>query len=144
MREFNINNKEYLLSLKPKFLFIPCFMAFIIIMIMISLFYFKSYDRYLTKGYLSCDDICNIIISVNTDDINVITNASLLKIGDKIVNINNKEIKNIEVDEVNKINYQNVVFYVDQLDKNIINTFQDIKIYSNYESIIQKIKKILI
>ena len=46
--------------------------------------------------------------------------------------------KLIKVDENNKTNYQIVNYEVDQLD-NDLNTFQDVKLYSNYESIIKKI-----
>ena len=144
MNNFNINNKDYLLSIKPSFKAIPLIIFITFIIMFISLFYFKTYDVYNTKGYLECNEKCNIMVSINIDDINKINKANFLKINDKVLNYNNINIGNIEVDEINKINIQSVNFEVDQLDNDLLNTFQDIKIYSNYESIIKKIKKIVI
>ena len=144
MNNFNIYNKEYLLSIKPSFRYIPTIIFLTIIVISILLFCFKTYDVYNTRAYLECDEKCRIIVSATIDEIPRINKANIIKINDNIVNFNSISNGNIEVDTTNKVNIQNVYFEVDKLDDNLLNTFQDIKIYSNYESIIRKIKKIVV
>ena len=144
MNNYNIHNKEFLLSLKPSFNYIPIIILIGFIIILISLFSFKSYDVYTTYGYLECDEKCNVTVSINIKDINNVKNANLLKINNKDIEFKNIVIGKIEVDEVNKINVQTVSFEVGQLDNDELNTIQEIKIYSNNESIFTKVKKIVI
>ncbi len=143
MVNYNINNKDYLLSIKPSYMFIPIIIFSSLIIIIISICYFKTYDVFVTKGYLSCDNKCNIVVSVNPIDINKINKANYIKLNDKLIDFKKIIIDDIQVDEINKINIQNVNVEVDQLDNDYLNTFQDIKVYSNYESIFSKIKKLL-
>ena len=144
MDNFNINNKEYLLSLKPRHNFIPIITFIVILIIIVSLFFFKTYDVYNTKAYLECDTNCNIMISVDPKEINKVSKIDFIKLNNKVINHSEIIIENIQVDEINKINYQNVIYEVDQLDNDILNTFQDVKIYSKYENIFEKIKKIIV
>ena len=144
MNEFSVNNKEYLLSINPSYKFIPLLSFIVIIIIVLTMFYFKTYDVYYTKGYLMCNKECNIILSANIDDINKINKANYIKIDNKTVDFKKINIGDIQVDEINKINTYNVNIEVNQLDNDYLNTFQDVKIYSNYESILNKIKKLII
>ena len=143
MSNYNINNKDYLLSIMPKYKYIPIIICLSLFIILLSICYFKTYDVYLTKGYLECNKKCNIIVSVNAFDINKVKNANYIKLNNKVINHKNIKIDDIQADEINKINIQNVNFEVDQLDNVSLNTFQDIKVYSNYESILNKIKKLI-
>ena len=144
MTNYSVNNKEYLISVKPSFKYIPTIIIIALIIVSFSIFYFKTYDIYKTKGYLMCDDKCNIIISVNIDDINKVLKPNYIKLNDEEINYNNISVGDIQVDDKNKINIQNVNIEVNQLDNDKLNTIQDVKIYSNYESIFNKIKKIVV
>ena len=144
MVDYNINNKEYLLSIKPSYKLIPSCIFFLLIIIIISICYFKTYDIYITKGYLNCEDNCYISLIVNIDDINKINETQIIKLNDQIIDYENIKIGDIQIDETNKINMQNVNIELNQLNDKYLNTFQDIKIYSNYESIFRKIKKIIL
>ena len=144
MTNYNINNKEYLLSINPSYKFIPLLSLLSLIVMSFSIFYYKTYDVYTTKGYLKCDEKCYIIISTMIDDINKVINANLIKLNNREINYENIIIGDIQIDEINKINIQNVNIEVDQLDNDLLNTFQDVKIYSSYESIFNKVKKVLL
>ena len=143
MIDYNINNKEYLLSIKSSYMFIPISLLIALVVVSISICFFKTYDVYTTKGYIKCDSKCNIIIGVDINDINKIKKSNYIKINDTIINYDDILVGDIQIDEVNKINIYNVNIEVSQLDYDLANTFQDIKVYSNYESIINKIKKLL-
>ena len=143
MVDYNIDNRDYLLSINPSYKFIPLLSLISIIIIIISIFCFKTYDVYYTKGYLVCDDRCNIVLSIDIDDINKVKDANFVKLNDNEIKYNNIFVGDIQIDETNKINIQNVNIEVDQLENDYLNTFQDVKIYSNNESIFNKIKKIL-
>lgn len=143
MNKFSFSYKNYLLLLSPRYQIniVILFIAFIIIFI--SLFYFKTYDIYNVKGYYKCDDKCSINISTDVLQTNKLSNIAFLKINNKKIEYTNVSIGDIEVDDNNKSNYQIVSYEVNQLDNEKTNTFQDVKIYSNYESVFTKIKKIL-
>ena len=144
MINYNVNNKEYLLSIKPSYMFIPISLLISTIIIIISICYYKTYDVYNTIGFITCEEKCNISIVVNANEIKRFNNTDYIKLNDKIINYNNIIMGDIQVDEVNKINIQYVNIEVDQLDNDLINTFQDIKVYSNYENILYKIKKTML
>lgn len=143
MNESSLSYKNYLLSINP------CYQTYIIcllisfIIIFISLFYFKTYDIYNTKGYLECSDTCHIIINIDPYQTNKVTNIDYLKINDKVIKHHNIKVEDIVIDENNQINYQIVKYEVDQLDDGLLNTFQDIKLYSKYEAIIKKIVNVI-
>lgn len=143
MVDYNINNKDYLLSINPSYKFIPLLCLVSVFIVLVSIIYFKTYDVYVTKGYLECEEKCNIIINTTVEDINKIIDADVIKLNDKEINYNNILIGDIQIDEINKINIQSVNIEVDQLDNDLLRTFQDVKIYSNYESIFNKVKKVL-
>ena len=132
-------NKYYLLSLKPKYSILLYITFIMLISVIISLFIFKTYDVYKTKGYLSCDDKCYITITVDLLDVYKFNDISYIMIGKDKINIKDKEVSEILNDEVNKSNYQIIKYEVDSL--NNLNTFQDVKLYSNYETIYTKIIK---
>ena len=143
INKFSFSYKNYLLLLSPRYQIniVILFIAFIIIFI--SLFYFKAYDIYNFKGYYTCDDKCSIKITSDILKINKLSDIDYLKVNNKKIDFNNVSIGDIEIDENNKSNYQIVSYEVNQLDNEKINTFQDVKIYSNYEDIFTKIKKII-
>ena len=143
MVDYNINNKEYLLSIKPSYMFIPISLLLSVIILIILICIFKTYDVYNVKGFISCNEKCNISIPIEVNDINKIKNIDFLKINDNEIKYNNFLVGDIQIDEINKINFYNVNFEVDQLDNELLNTFQDIKVYSNQESILYKFKKLL-
>ena len=138
-----VNNISYLRSIKPKYGLLLDVILIISIGIIILAFELKCYDVYFTNGYIECSDNCKISFSIDYLKVNSIINMDKVKI-----NKENKEPKNINVsdilvDENSKSNYQIVSFEVDQLDNGFNNTFKDIRIYSNYELIIDKIIKFL-
>ncbi len=140
--DFEYINKEYLLFLKPKYYILIYVVIIIFIIVLICLLNIKTEDVYITRGYVNCDNNCKITISVNTDDINKVSNVDYIYYNNKKMNLNNINIGQIQVDNNLLNNYQIVDLEVDQLDYGI-NTFQDVKIYSNNEAIIRKIKRIL-
>ena len=134
-----VNNISYLRSLKPRYYLLIYLILISLSIIVTSLFIFKIYDVKNIKGYVSCDDKCYVKISVNYLDTNKYTNIDKIMINKENKFINNTMVSEILVDELTKSNYQIVTLEVDQLDSDILNTFQDISIYSNKELIINKI-----
>ena len=116
MVNYNFNNKEYLLGIKPSYKFIPIIILITLVIIFISICYFKTYDVFVAKGYILCDDECKVSLGVNIDEINKIIGANMIKINDKSVNYNNIIVGDIQIDEVNKINIQNVNINLNQVD----------------------------
>lgn len=143
MLEYSINNKDYLLSLKPSYKIVPLFVLLLLIISILTISCFKTYDVFNTKGYLKCEEKCNIVLGINIEDVNRVLQANYIKINNEKINYQNIKIGDIQIDEINKINIQNVIIEVDQIDNSYLNTFQDVKVYSNYESILKKIKKII-
>lgn len=138
-----VDSISYLRSLKPKYniLIYLIFVSFIIVII--SLFIFKIYDVKKIKGYVSCDDICKIELSINYLDTNKYKNIDMIKINKENKYINNIIVSDIYADELTKNNYQIVTLEVGQLDDGILNTFVDVSLYSNKELIINKIINVL-
>ena len=134
-------DKYYLVNLNPKYNSFIYFILFSLIIIIICLFYFKTYDVYKTKGYLNCDDKCYITISVDILDTHKLDNIDYLIVNKEKIDVNNIDISEIKIDESTQSNYQIVKYEVNNL--NNINTFQDVIVFSNYETIITKIKNIL-
>ena len=143
MDSFNYYNKEFLLSLKPKYYIIICLILISIISIVVCLFIFKTYDVYSTRGYITCEEKCHLTISVDTLDTNKISNIDYLVIDDKKIIPKNISISDVKTDEATLSNYQIVNYEFDQIDYGI-NTFTDAKLYFNNETIIRKIKKLLL
>ena len=139
-----MNSFSYLRSIKPKHNYLLYSILISFVIIIISLFIFKSYDVYVTKGFVECDDKCSISIMVNYLSTSRINKVDMISINKENKYINNISVSEIMVDENNKSNYQIVTLEVDQLDNDILNTFQDVKLYSNKELIINKIIKVLL
>ena len=135
-------NKYYLLSLKPKYNLLIYFLLISIISIIICLFIFKIDDVIVTKGYISCQDKCYITIKVDTNDTNKVDKTNYIILDNNKIIPSNKDISDIKVDDITLSNYQIVNFEVNQLDHGL-NTFQDVKLYSNNETIIRKIIHLL-
>ena len=130
-------DKEYLLSLKPRYNIILYIILIVLISLIICTFIFNTYDVYNTKGYLSCDDKCYISISVDIFEIDKIDSSNYILVKKDKLKIINTEVSEIYSDEASKSNYQIVKYEIDKVD--IKNAFYDVKILSNYESIISKI-----
>ena len=141
---YKTESELYLKSLKPKYNLFVYFILLFLSVLTMSLFIFRTYDIFQTKGYLQCEDKCYITVSINYLLTNKIKESKIIKIKDKTYNINNIEVSEIISDDKTLENYQMVKLEVDQLDNGILNTFQDIKIYSNNDYIINKIKKVLL
>ncbi len=139
-----VDNISYLRSLKPKYDILIYLILISFSIIIISLFIFKIYDVKKIKGYVSCDDICKIELTVNYLDTNKYKNIDMIKINKENKNINNITVSDIYADELTKNNYQIVTLEVDQLDDGILNTFVDVSLYSNKELIINKIINVLL
>lgn len=139
-----VDSISYLRSLKPKYNILIYLILVSFIIVIISLFIFKIYDVKKIKGYVSCDDICKIELSINYLDTNKYKNIDMIKINKENMYINNIIVSDIYVDELTKNNYQIVTLEVDQLDDGILNTFVDVSLYSNKELIINKIINVLL
>jgi hypothetical protein len=107
------------------------------------MFIFKVYDVYITKGYLECSDNCKISISIDYLNVDKVSKVDKIKINKENIYPKNIIISDVLVDENTKSNYQIISFEVDQLDNGKSNIFYDVKLYSNYELIIDKIIKFL-
>ena len=138
-----VDNISYLRSLKPKYNILIYLILISFSIIIISLFIFKIYDVKKIKGYVSCDDICKIELTVNYLDTNKYKNIDMIKINKENKNISNITVSDIYADELTKNNYQIVTLEVDQLDDGILNTFVNVSLYSNKELIINKIINVL-
>ena len=138
-----MNSKHYLLSIKPKYSLAIYILFISLIAIFILMFYFDSYDVYQTRGYISCEDVCKLIISVDIKDTNKLNNIDYLRINKKELVPKNKNISDIKSDDNTKSNYQIVTYEVDKLD-DVNNTFIDVKVYSSKEIVINKIKNTLL
>ena len=139
-----VDNISYLRSLKPKYNILIYLILISFSIIITSLFIFKIYDVNKVKGYVSCDEICKIELTVNYLDTNKYKNIDMIKINKENKNINNITVSDIYADELTKNNYQIVTLEVDQLDDGILNTFVDVSVYSNKELIINKIINVLL
>lgn len=144
MINYSFYNKEYLLGIKPSHKYIPIIVFVSIIAIFILISSFKTYDVNIFKGFIECNEKCSINLGVNIDDINKIKQAKDIMVNDEIISYKDIIVGDIEIDEVNKINIQNVSVELEQTNNDYNNTIQDIKVYSNYESIFEKLKKIIL
>ena len=138
-----INNISYLKSIKPRYSILLYSLLLSIIVLVITMFIFKVYDVYITKGYLECGDNCKISISMDYLNVDKVSKVDMIKINKENIYPKNIIISDVLVDENTKNNYQIVSFEVDQLDNGKSNIFYDVKLYSNYELIIDKIIKFL-
>ena len=139
-----MNSFSYLRSLKAKYSLLIYFLVLLLFIILLLMFIFKSYDVYTTKGYVECSDNCKISISVNYLDVNKFNKVDKIKLNKENIVVKNINISEIMLDDSSKSNYQIVTLEVDQLDNGILNTFQDVKLYSNEELIINKIINVLL
>ena len=139
-----INNISFLRSIKPKYSLLVYLIFISVVIIISSLFVFKSYDVYKVKGYVSCVDKCSVTISVNYLDTNKYKSIKMIKINKENMYLSSTYVSDILLDEVNKSNYQVINYEVSDIDSNLLNTFQDITLYANEELIINKIVKVLL
>lgn len=127
------NNKKSFQNLKPKNLWLLALLIFITILSLIIIsIKVKTYDNYLVKGYVKCNEICYVITLVPTS-----LDIENLKINNKKVNyeILNSEIK---LDEENMISYNEITLKpnIKLQDKEILN----LNFYYHKQRIITKIK----
>ena len=76
------------------------------------------------------------------NDTNKVDKTNYIILDNNKIIPSNKDISDIKVDDITLSNYQIVNFEVNQLDHGL-NTFQDVKLYSNNETIIIKIIHLL-
>ena len=136
-------NKEYLMFIKPKTSLSYTLILFLISIIIILPLTIKTYDVYNTKGYITCEEKCHIYINTNLTDTNKFINISYLKLDNQIITPSNTSVSDIKIDEESKSNYQVIDYEVARLD-GVLNIYQDVYIYTNYEKIIQKIIRFIL
>ena len=139
-----MNSFSYLRSIKPRYCLITYIILFSFIIVISSFFIFNYYDVYNIKGFVECDDKCWITFSINYLDVGKVSNVDIISVNNEKKYPINTKISELMVDENSKSNYQIVTYEVNQLDNGIVNTFQDIRLYSNKELIINKIIKVLL
>ncbi|MBR1416382.1 MAG: hypothetical protein IJ572_01000 [Bacilli bacterium] len=143
MINYRYYNKEYLLSIKPRFNIVISVLIISIVIIVISLFCFKTYDVYSLKGYITCEEKCQILFNIDSTFSNKINKIDHIRLNKSVIYPNSINIGEIQISEDNQNNYQIVSYQVDNLDTDILNTIQDVKIYSNYELLIRKILNLI-
>jgi len=131
-------DKYYLIGIKPKYNIVLYITLVFIILIFISLCYFKTYDIYNYRGFIYCNDKCYVKLIIDIQEINKVDNIDYIKINNNKYIIDNINISEIVSDEISKINYHIVEYELNSLNERL-NTFQDVKVYSNEEYIINKI-----
>lgn len=144
-KDYIYNNKEYFLTLKPniKTFFCPMFIIFIIILLIFSN-YFKVYD--VTEGKIVINRINNSYsknLIIDYKDTNSVLNGKYIVIDGKkyIYKVINKKLV-LDNETLQNFNSLNVNFNCDKKYlKN--NAVINVKIYSNKEKIITKLKKII-
>lgn len=143
MNPFSVNNKEYLISIHPKyFIFIiVIFISFIIGLS--SIFFIKTYDTYSLKALYSCDEDCHLLITITPEISNKFSNISYIKLNNKNIIPESASISDIQLDSEMKSNYQIVDYKVARQD-GLENTYQDVAIFYNYEEIVKKIAKFIL
>ncbi len=125
--------KLILLNQKPKKNLFILLATLIIISLVISSYFIKTYDVYKTYGYITCDDNCYINLSLSYDNLNKLTTKTLLEIDKEITKIDDIEYLDISLE--NEIPYQNVRIKTVK-DKNKI---IEIKLLNNKQRIIKKL-----
>ena len=143
MIDYTPNNKEYLLSLKPKYNNIPYILIISIFIILIVAFNIHIYDTYKTKGYIYCEDTCHIIITTSLEDTNKLNNIQFIELNKQKIEPEDTIVSEIKTNVDTQNNYQIIDYKVARLD-GLLNTYQDITIFTNYEKVISKLKQILL
>lgn len=126
------NTKIAFLKNKPKMYKLATIIIVFLILLIYSSYKIKIYDNYQTKGYITCESICSLVVSIPSD-------ISFSKI-----NVNNKELdyntylEELVVDEVNLVSYKKITLDINGYqDKEIV----DVNFYYNKQRIISKIIK---
>lgn len=135
-------NNSYLINLKPKKYFLPILTIMLIIILVVFSIIKESYDVKKYIGYVTCNDLCEIDISLSLDEVSKIKDAKYLKIDNKNLNIKEIEISDVLVDKNNNLNYQIISYKVENI--NIESLFYEVKVYYNKEIILKKIFNILV
>ena len=135
-------NSSYLLKLKPKKYFIILLTIIFIILLFIFSLIKECYDVKKFTGYVTCEEVCKVDISLRLDEVSKIKDAIYLELDNKKINIIDKEISNVLVDKNNNANYQIISYKID--NHNLENLFYDTKVYYNKEIILKKLIKMLI
>ena len=134
-------NNSYLINLKPKKYFLPILTIMLIIILVVFSIIKESYDVKKYIGYVTCNDLCEIDISLSLDEVSKIKDARYLKIDNNNLNIKEIEISDVLVDKNNNLNYQIISYKVENI--NIESLFYEVKVYYNKEIILKKIFNIL-
>ncbi len=128
-----LDNKEAFLAVKPKFKMIVFIIISLLFLILLLTFKIKTYDNYQTKGYITCDNSCHLVVAIPSN-----IKFQKIKVNNKNLKyrINKKELK---IDEKNLVSYFELVLDINDTykDKEIV----DINFYYNKQRIITKIKE---
>lgn len=132
-------NKLYLLNEQPKKNLIKIPIIILIITFIIFIYRYKTYNSFLTTGFIKCDNKCYINISLPYDKADKITLNSKIEYLNNIYNIEKIEFKEPYIE--NNIAYQDIKIYSElQTEKRIIN----LKLLYNKQRIITKIKELIL
>lgn len=137
MNNLNFNNKESLLNMRTNHITIILIVVAMCVFIIIYSFTVESYDLYAGKGYIYCENECVLNISDIPEKIGKLINIDYILLDNKKIVPSRYEIGKIEIDKINKINYQSILYYGDFNNED--KTLQEIKIFYDKEKIINKI-----
>lgn len=143
MNLFHINNKEYLLSIRPKYFYLIIITCSIFIMIITSIFFVRTYDMYSVKALYSCEEDCHLYITISPEISDKFANISYLRLKNNNIKPDLTNISTVQLDTSTKSNYQLVDYKVARQD-GLENTYQDITIFYNYEEVVKKITKFIL
>ena len=90
-----------------------------------------------------CEENCYLYLTVDPLESANLQNVSFLKIKDHEIVPNQITISEIELDQETKSNYQVITYEVTRLD-GLLNTYQDVTVFSNKEKLFQKIKNLIL
>ncbi len=128
------NNKTAFLKKEPKIGFLVV-IVFLILLLFLLLYICKKeiYDSYQTKGFVTCDQLCNILVVIPSD-----LNFDKIAQNGKYLNyeITSKELK---IDEENIQTYYELTLSTDESLSN--NEIVILNFYYNKQRIITKIKE---
>ena len=130
------DNYYSLLNIKPKYLKLSYILIILLFSIISLTYYIDIYDIYNTKGYIECNEYCNITFISEIDELAKINDIKYLIIDNNIIDSFNSNYNDVESNQ--NINYQKVS--INTTNNSLSNkTIKELKIYYHKEKIINKI-----
>ena len=113
------------------------FLASTLIMFIMICSIFKTYTVTKTVGYIECNEECYININLSSNNIDKLSNNTLLEIDSIKYEISEINYNDMFVE--NNIPYQNITIKTDLKEEKIVN----IKLLNNKQRVIKKIYKLI-